>query len=625
MKEATFTLEELFQDRLFVIPDYQRGYAWEKQQWNDFIEDLELLDLGRDHYTGTVILHARGEPKLRDEDDTEYERFDVVDGQQRLTTASLLIECLARRFDLLGNRRATGIRKKYLAVKDSDNNVIYKLTLQPDQHALFIRHIIERKPLLDSPETISASRLLDACRFFNEYLEKKVQSLGTEAERWLSDFCDKLAHHLRFLRYHVDDDAEVGVIFEVTNDRGKELSELEKVKNYLLYLASKVDSGGTAGLAATVNKVWGGIFSRLMERGLTRRSDEDGLLRVHWLLAYDADERNWNGAKSVKEQFQLRNYRDREGELKKKLLDYAKSLGEIAIAYTEVSAPNNSLAFAAFGAEANNARRWVEKLHRIDVIAPFLPLLAACRISWVEAPGDFVNLVKLLERFSFRAYRIEEYRSNAARARLFRIGSDVWREGLKINETLARVLNIASDFLSDGRFRQLMQEPKKNWYWWIGLRYFLYEYEEDRAHEGGKAPMIGWEFFRTHPDTTVEHILPQTPDKECWTSRFNKLDVEQCLHDLGNLCLTEDNSSYSNKCFAEKKGQPGIARCYANANLFQERELCLYEHWTPDTVRTRKDLLLTWASRRWAIEGLIPHPDIQPTPNEDDEVEAASL
>jgi hypothetical protein len=518
MKEATLTLEELFQGRLFVIPDYQRGYAWEKQQWKDFIEDLELLDVGRDHYTGTVILHARSETKLHDEDDTEYERFDVVDGQQRLTTAALLIECLARRFDLLGNRRAKGIRKKYLAVKDADDNVIYKLTLQPDQHALFIRHVIEGKPPLDLPETISAYRLLDACRFFNEYLEQKVQTLGTDSERWLSVLCDKLAHGLRFLRYHVNDNAEVGVIFEVTNDRGKELSELEKVKNYLLYLATKVDVGGTSGLATTVNKVWGDIFSRLMERNLTRRADEDGLLRVHWLLAYDADERNWNGAKSVKEHFQLRSYRDREGELKKKLLEYVNSLGEIAIAYTEVSAPNHSLAFAAFGAEANNARRWVEKLHRIDVLAPFLPLLAACRVSWVEEPGDFVNLVKVLERFSFRAYRIEGYRSNAARARLFRIGSEVWRERLKANDTLARVLNVASDFLRDDRFRQSMQESKKNWYWWIGLRYFLYAYEEDRAHECGKGPAIGWEFFRTNPDTTVEHILPQKPDKECWTS-----------------------------------------------------------------------------------------------------------
>ena len=50
-------IEELFSGRLFVVPDYQRGYAWESRQWDEFIEDIELLPSGKDHFTGTIVLH----------------------------------------------------------------------------------------------------------------------------------------------------------------------------------------------------------------------------------------------------------------------------------------------------------------------------------------------------------------------------------------------------------------------------------------------------------------------------------------------------------------------------------------------------------------------------------------
>jgi hypothetical protein len=51
------SIQELFTGRLFRVPDYQRGYAWEKQHLTDFLEDLELLPTGKNHYTGTIVLH----------------------------------------------------------------------------------------------------------------------------------------------------------------------------------------------------------------------------------------------------------------------------------------------------------------------------------------------------------------------------------------------------------------------------------------------------------------------------------------------------------------------------------------------------------------------------------------
>jgi uncharacterized protein with ParB-like and HNH nuclease domain len=94
-------LQEFFNKRLFRIPDYQRGYAWTESQLDDFWQDLNRIPAGRNHYMGQLTLEAV--PKTAwekwDEDiwlitGRSYKPFYVVDGQQRLTTAVILLKCL---------------------------------------------------------------------------------------------------------------------------------------------------------------------------------------------------------------------------------------------------------------------------------------------------------------------------------------------------------------------------------------------------------------------------------------------------------------------------------------------------------------------------------------------------
>ena len=98
------------------------------------------------------------------------------------------------------------------------------------------------------------------------------------------------------------------MIFEVTNDRGKQLTDLEKVKNYLLYTASSLDTD-TNDFVASVNSAWAEILARLMNAGLDASFREDQLLRAHWLMAYDSHSRYWSGSKSIKNRFDLRRYK----------------------------------------------------------------------------------------------------------------------------------------------------------------------------------------------------------------------------------------------------------------------------------------------------------------------------
>ena len=131
-----FTLDELFHRRVFRVPDYQRGYAWEEQQIEEFLEDLEILGHGRHHYTGTVVLHDTGsqEPR-RDSDGNTYAVVDIVDGQQRIATIVILVDAIRRALAELGDRAkalSNGIGKNYIATTEFNGQPLYKLSLNMD-------------------------------------------------------------------------------------------------------------------------------------------------------------------------------------------------------------------------------------------------------------------------------------------------------------------------------------------------------------------------------------------------------------------------------------------------------------------------------------------------------------
>src|SRR5471032_1005175 len=100
MKELQ-SLHDIFHNRLFRIPDYQRGYAWGEKQLAEFWADLVSLGKGRSHYTGVVSIKAvpaEVAAQWIDEDwlisGKKHKPFYVVDGQQRLTTVSILLQCM---------------------------------------------------------------------------------------------------------------------------------------------------------------------------------------------------------------------------------------------------------------------------------------------------------------------------------------------------------------------------------------------------------------------------------------------------------------------------------------------------------------------------------------------------
>ena len=608
----TYSLQQLFHERVFTIPDYQRGYAWETSHVQDFLEDLDYMDPSRHHYTGTVVLHARADVEsIMDENGTQLTPVDVVDGQQRLTTIVILLDCVRRALVSVGGDDyplARGIERNYVRTVRANGQPVFRITLNSDVNDYFRSNVLGNSPMPLGPRIASERRLVVAKDHIDEHLAARLSELDADAKApWLQELYSKVVNGLRFSLYQVEEAADVGIIFEVMNDRGKPLTELEKVKNYLLYSSAML--GVENELADNVNSAWGAILRRLMQAGLEDGRSEDDLLRVHWLVDYDYRASHWKRIDSVKERFNVRSREHDDIELLDQLEQYTRGLRLASVPFSDIQQPTATGAFGSFEHEPDLRRQvveWSAKLLRLGNVANFVTFLCAIRLTYPHDAAKYLEAVKFCENFSFRVFGLGESRSHSGRS-TFNMAARRLREGgYNFEQAIERMDGDLRYRCDDARFVRLLEErvAAANWYRWNRLSYFLYEYESGLAAAKGAAPRVNWEDLDTRRMArSIEHVLPQTiQGVPYWQERFTEDQHRRFVHDLGNLTLTRYNASLGNRPFPDKKGDTGRERSYANSAFFQEQELADVEDWTPDAIIARRERLLAWAKERWAVD-----------------------
>ena len=384
------TLADVFSRRMFRVPDYQRGYAWEIEQREDLLQDLEDLELlpdGKQHYTGTLILASPTDgaaATIIDKGRTEHHFLDIVDGQQRIATLILLLEAIHREVEHLSLSNWADSARDYLMIVDANDQSMLRLTLNADCHDYF-EGLLLRKKDVGGPRIRSHKLLKEAREQFAEYMDSKRKELGDGFVDWLQALYIRITQRLTFLIFEADDESDASIMFETMNDRGQQLTELEKVKNYLLYLSSKLDSKARNALSQEINKTWKHIFESLMAADLGHISNENQLLRVHWLMAYEPDSRKWDGSRSIKTRFNLKSYKGQTKQLLTDLLDYVHTLRDTTTAYCDIQNPAHSNAFNVYESTPNlrlQVKQASEKLVRLGSVAAFLPLLMAVRLRF---------------------------------------------------------------------------------------------------------------------------------------------------------------------------------------------------------------------------------------------------
>jgi hypothetical protein len=593
------TLTSLFAEGLFQIPDYQRGYAWEGKQWNDFVQDIDALVEDEQevtgHYTGTVVVYRPRDPKKEPYGVKRLPIMDVVDGQQRLTTCCLYLSIILHAL----------VNKGETAYADGIPEFLYsgarcKVTLANATENLFY-DLLKAGRSNTTPSSPHEKRLAEACTFFQKHIEKQIAERGALGVEYLKSLHDAITQKLNFTFYPIEEECEIGMTFEVMNSRGKDLSILELLKNYLMHWVSRNERNQAERdtLTAFVNKSWKDTYANLGACG----GDEDQCLRIAWTLLCDHSPKNWLGYDGFKDEsyIPLRNFsKTSKADVKAFLQRFTEGLAELSGYYARVVSPTSA------NATSHDEYVWLTKIHHAGNVANFLPLMVAARRhreAGKVSDNDYIGLLKALECFAYRVFLYSGRRSNAGKSSFHRWAWEIFWEEYSIREVTSWVYELTRHYAPEKAFHDGNAEIGD---WYSGrhlLKYRLYGYElnllDTEGH--GNAPRLKWEELS---DSTIEHILPQTPEVNShWKAVWCDQEFNACLHDIGNLVLTRDNASYKNFEFKRKKGVAGQGPSYRHSDIRQERKIASFPGWTPKEFAERREQLVTWINERWKTQG----------------------
>lgn len=391
--------------------------------------------------------------------------------------------------------------------------------------------------------------------------------------------------------------------FELMNSRGQDLSILELLKNYLMHWIYRNigQKNEQEDLTTTVNKAWKEVYTNIP----TEKGNEDQCLRIAWTLYCTHTPKYWEGYIGFKKNWviPLRDFSQKDKKKTQEFIsNFATGLAEISKHYALVVSPT-------VDNTTEKEYKWLTKIHHAGNIANFLPLIVASKIKFeknVINENQYISVLESLELYSYRVFLYQGRRSNAGISTLYRWAFEVFTDKIEIENLVVSIKSLINWYSNENDFQSALKKPI-NWYSKRGiLKYTLFEYELQLLKDEGKnmKPKLLWNDLN---DSTIEHILPQTPDERShWKEIWSEQDVLTYLHDIGNLSLTVNNSNYKNFDFERKRGKPGQGICYANSDIRQERKLSVYSDWTAKQCENRHKEISNWIIRRWGVPSNIP-------------------
>lgn len=550
----------------FVIPIYQRNYSWTEEQCRQLWADL--LRAGREeaisaHFIGSIVYVERGLSTV-----TSQEALLVIDGQQRLTTSTLLIAALARHFEdkgiaeLLDAFSAKKLRNYYLLNPDEEGERHFKLILsETDKDTLLA--ILKGSPM---PAEIS-SRIQQNYQLFQELIQKH--------EGELEAICQGLAK-LVIVDVSLDRSQDnPQLIFESMNSTGLELSQADLIRNFILMgLEPKLQTELYKNYWRPMEKAFGQAayvthFDPFMRHYLTARTGELPNVRE----VYAAFKAFASGEKTD------------TTELVADIHAYASYYCAFALG-------------AETNPELNQAFHDLREL-KVDVAYPFL--LDAYHDYKQErlTAGELLSIIRLVESYVFRRAicAIPTNSLNRIFAGLSRsLKKDRYLESVKAAFLLMpsyRRFPGDEEFQRDIKLRDLYNFRSRS-YW---LR---------RLENHGRKERVVVENY------TIEHILPQnealSPEWQAELGPEWQRIQQTWLHTLGNLTLTGYNSEYSDYPFAYKRDQ--VANAEGKKIGFKFSALNINDglgevgKWNEDAIKARAERLAKEATRVWAAPAL---------------------
>ena len=671
-------LNELFRNKIFRVPDYQRGYAWQPNQLKDFWEDLTNLSGNRSHYTGVLTLKDISKKKITDTNkeywlvnDHDYDVYHVVDGQQRLTTFVIFLQAFIEIFRQIDDNENKSDESIYIVgtfdLKTLIDTYLFKIKPTGDKFRTYkfgyevddpsykyLKHeIFKEYGGGATEETLYTLNLKNAKIYFFKKLEELFRENGIEG---LREIYEKITKRFLFNEYVIKDEFDVYVAFETMNNRGKILSDLELLKNRLIYLTmlytkEDINPDERESLKGDINKTWKEVY-RQLGRNYNRPLNDDDFLRAHWIM-YFAYTRKKGKAytkfllgehfsprkfhrkienevelelpKEQRTNFEEEDIENENDEMEEnnvesltklppiEITEYVKSLRGSAVHWFNSHYPDLATELPE---QQKNA---IDRLNRIGM-GYFRPLVMSF-FKKEENSEKRIEFLNYIERFIFIVFLLCQVRRNYRDTEFYKAAREFDKGDLDLEKIKEKMNKAASlYFHEDGitlrhknfhdyLHRKFNESKKEGFYAWNGVRYFLYEYELYLQKEAGHKKALLWEdYLKTPKDkVSIEHVFPQTPPVD-WDDSFSEIPEEKYHFysgSLGNLLLLSmfTNSTLQNDKFEDKK-RPKIDKDKRIRNGYSdgshsEIEVSQCKNWTPVEIEERGVRLLNFMEKRW--------------------------
>ncbi|QEE95416.1 DUF262 domain-containing protein [Helicobacter pylori] len=591
-------LDGVIEKGVFEIPSYQRGYAWQKEQLEDFWNDLEHVSkLGNKfHYMHSLTLRGL-------ENELEDSTFEIIDGQQRLATSLILLGLLAKTTQNKDPKYSSMNLEPILSYKYYGLSEAFRAIME------------EEKDLEAFKTSFYAKNLIKAYEFFQE-------KISDTSVRTLEKMFDALIKKMLFSVVELNDNRiDPFSSFETINNRGKDLSTLELLKNRLHFVAHKIcDEEDLENLQNEINDTYTRIYHDLRH---FKDDHLEGFLK-HFVAYYYGEkgdfkkrllEMEFNAHKrytdntNFDDEYERIEYERIDDLLfylsySSKVWHFLHTLDEKSIAL--IFDDNRKLEMEI----TPKMRGLLDKMRRLNALSDnaFLPLLLSLlTIQLAVRSGSerhyttkkLEGLLEYLERFGFLIYGVAG--KNTAKnewIELAFMAFKAYREG-EGNITIEYLPTLEKNFFKGEHSGLKLLENNINfnntekWYQWgKALNYLLYEYE-----------------LHHNPETTlnfdgsiesIEHILPQKPDQGYSAKEKNWAKNPHIVHALGNLLLIPKNanSSLSNKLFEEKRKQ------YLKGS-YSEKEVAKNASFGVAQIKERSEKLLDFLIAHYNIAELV--------------------
>lgn len=555
--------------RYFEVPPHQRDYAWPLGAVEQFLDDIveAMSDPESDYFLGLIVLVDTEAPVSK--------RYEILDGQQRLATTTMVFSAIRQWLrDNAMDNEASKIQNDFIGISEiGEDQDEPRIILNVNNRDLFQEIVVnpitdkslENKLTKEGKHT-SSRKLIDATILCRRYVSTLADNSGGDVKE-KSKILFRLA---KFLRDRVQVNCldvaapeNAYTIFESLNDRGIDLSVLDLLKNHLLREAGS----NTPVILNNWTKMTAAIGDR----------QGDDFLKAFWTSRYGRIQRG-------------RLFK----ELKKKYKDKAdaialsQELAKVGEVYGVLEASDGDF----WGQHSFRAQEHVRSLNLLGAKQTH-PILLAAIAKW-EA-NEIEKLLGHLVTIILRYQLIGRGRTGKLEIQSASIAQNIYSGQLKSAKAafdgMKSLVPPDSEFIED--FRRY-EDAKSNRVRWILRELEVQKWIQDNP---GIAPQNAP--IADPEKITLEHILPKNPNQE-WSGIMSgdKNLLSECLNRLGNLCLMDKMTNKDQSGMGYEKKKIG----YLKSNFLLTNELPgKYIEWNRSAIDSRQSELAALAALRWKL------------------------